>query len=107
VIQSDEVKALQRFPALQARILAQMDTSLDDYRKKSRDFAINLVKMEGSLVIPQLFKVAEEQFGSDKRDMGPDAEWGQVRWWRRRRFFQYLRLELASGQKRREPRALR
>jgi thymidylate synthase ThyX len=79
VIQSDEVMALQRFPALQARILATMDTALDEYRKKGREFAINLVKMEGSLVIPQLFKVAEEQFGADKRDMGPDAEWGLVR----------------------------
>lgn len=78
VIQSDEVMALQRFPALQSRILSTMDTALDEYRKKSREFTINLVKMEGSLVIPQLFKVAEEQFGSDKRDMGPDAEWGQV-----------------------------
>jgi hypothetical protein len=73
------MKSLQRFPGLQARILAQIDTSLDDYRKKSRDFAVNLVKMEGSLIIPQLFKMADESFGEDKRDMGPDAEWAMAR----------------------------
>ena len=40
---------------------------------------MNLVKMEGSLIIPQLFKMADENFGEDKRDMGPDAEWAMVR----------------------------
>jgi hypothetical protein len=73
------MKSLQRFPGLQARILATVDSALDEYRKKSRDFAINLVKMEGSLVIPQLFKLADENFADDKTDMGPDAEWGKVR----------------------------
>lgn len=78
VIQADEMKALQRFPGLQARILATVDAALDEYRKKSREFVTHLVKMEGSLVIPQLFKVAEEQFGMDKQNMGTDAEYGKV-----------------------------
>ena len=78
VIQADEMKSLQRFPGLQAKILATVDASLDEYRKKSREFVTHLVKMEGSLVIPQLFKVAEEQFGMDKQNMGTDAEYGKV-----------------------------
>lgn len=78
MIQSDEMKSLQRFPGLQAKILATVDASLDEYRKKSREFVTHLVKMEGSLVIPQLFKVAEEQFGMDKQNMGSDAEYGKV-----------------------------
>jgi hypothetical protein len=79
VIQGDELKALQRFPGLQAKILATIDSSLDEYRRKSREFVVHLVKMEGALVIPQLFKVAEEQFSQDKRDMGgADAEYGKV-----------------------------
>ena len=73
------MKGLQRFPGLQAKILATIDTSLDEYRRKSRDFAVNLVKMEGSLIIPQLFKMADENFGEDKTNMGPDAEWAMVR----------------------------
>lgn len=72
------MKSLQRFPGLQAKILATVDASLDEYRKKSREFVTHLVKMEGSLVIPQLFKVAEEQFGMDKQNMGTDAEYGKV-----------------------------
>lgn len=79
MVNGDNLKSLQRFPGLQAKILATIDASLDEYRKKSRDFAVNLVKMEGSLIIPQLFKMADESFGDDKRDMGPDAEWGIVR----------------------------
>ena len=79
VIQGDELKALQRFPGLQSKILATIDASLDEYRRKSREFVVHLVKMEGALVIPQLFKVAEEQFSQDKRDMGgADAEYGKV-----------------------------
>lgn len=78
VVNGDNMKSLQRFPGLQARILSTIDTALDEYRKKSRDFAVNLVKMEGSLVIPQLFKLADENFADDKTDMGPDAEWGKV-----------------------------
>eukprot|EP01025_Chloroclados_australasicus_P008525 TRINITY_DN1304_c1_g1_i2.p1 TRINITY_DN1304_c1_g1~~TRINITY_DN1304_c1_g1_i2.p1 ORF type:complete len:171 (+),score=31.21 TRINITY_DN1304_c1_g1_i2:35-514(+) len=72
------MKSLQRFRNLQSRIMMQIDSSLDDCRKKSREFAINLVKMESGLVIPQLFKVAEEQFAEDKRAMGADAEWAKV-----------------------------
>lgn len=79
VVNGDDMKGLQRFPGLQAKILATIDTALDEYRRRSRDFAVNLVKMEGSLVIPQLFKLADENFADDKADMGPDAEWGKVR----------------------------
>lgn len=79
VVTGDEMKSLQRFPGLQAKILATIDASLDEYRRKSRDFSVNLVKMEGSLIIPQLFKMADENFGEDKSNMGPDAEWSMVR----------------------------
>lgn len=92
VVNGDEMKSLQRFPGLQAKILATIDTSLDEYRRKSRDFAVHLVKMEGSLIIPQLFKMADENFGEDKRDMGPDAEWAMVRPANAPRLFSFVSL---------------
>lgn len=78
VVSGDEMKALQRYPALAARIMSTIDATLDESRRRSRDFCVSLVKMEGGLVIPQLFKMAEDQFAADKKDMGPDAEWAKV-----------------------------
>jgi len=81
VIKSDDCRSLRRYPQLQARIMATIDSALDEYRKKSREFATQLVKMEAGLVIPQLFKYAEDQLGqpNGREAMGQDAEYMKVR----------------------------